>query len=107
LVGVEARRLQVLDPLRLRLHERFLARLDLRQVRSRAADLEPELARERVDRVYELGGDEVRLRRRAGDVGAAAAPAFVLDQRNAGPVLPRGAVRAVSRGRAGADRDQV
>ena len=47
----------------------------------------------------ELGSNEIGLRRRAGDVRTAAAPALALDQRDARAVLAGRLARGVSRGR--------
>src|ERR671924_252110 len=107
LVRVEAGRTKVLDPLRLRLAQRVLARLDPGEVDRRGADVDADPLGERVDPVRELGGDEVGLRRRAGGIRAAAAPQPVLDERRPRAILGRRLAGAVARGRAGADHDQV
>src|SRR5919108_291256 len=106
LVRVEAGRTKVLDPLRLRLAQRVLARLDPGEVDRRGADVDADPLGERVDPVRELGGDEVGLRRRAGGIRAAAAPQPVLDERRPRAILGRRLAGAVARGRAGADHDQ-
>src|SRR4029450_8971906 len=86
-VSREARVLGGPDPLLRRLPERLLPRVHPIQVDPRGADLDPDPRRERLDVVRELGHDEVGLRRRAGDVWAAAAPALLLDERDTGVVV--------------------
>ena len=105
--GREARALEVAHPLFLRLLQRLLPRPDTREVDPRRPGLDPEHRRARVDVVRELRRDEVGLGRRAGDVGAAPAPAHTLDQRHAGVVVAHRHVRAVPGRGASAEHHQV
>jgi hypothetical protein len=107
LVRVEVRRLEILDPLRLGLLDRVLARLDPLHVDERGADVDPELAGELVDVVHQLRDHEIRLRRLARDVRAAAAPTRALDERDLGPTDLRRLRRGVTGGRSGAEHDEV
>ena len=107
LIGVEPRVLEVRHPLRVALLERVLPRLDPSEVETRGADIDSELAGEVVHVVEELGDDEVRLRRLAGHVRAAAAPARALDERDARVALLDGLRRRIAGSRAGAEDDQV
>jgi hypothetical protein len=98
---------QPFAPLLLGRKDGVLVRLDAREVGARGPDFDPEAGGQRVDVVGEPGRDEVGLRRAAGDVRAASAPAFALDHRDVGAVLLRRAFRTDASGRAGPDHDQV
>src|SRR6185369_17935741 len=99
--------LELLEPLRLGLLQRVLPGFDLRQVRPRRADLDAPVAGQRVDVVRQAGGDQVGLRRRAGDVRAAAAPALALDQGDPCAVVLHGLLAGIPGCGARADYDQV
>src|SRR5439155_7470227 len=74
---------------------------------ARRPDVDSELLGDRVDLVDELGDNEVRLRRLAGDVRATPAPAGALDEGDLRPVLGRRFLRAVPGGRTGPQHAQV
>jgi len=104
---VEPGVLEVLQPLRVTLLERVLARLDPCEVEAGGADVDSELPGEKVHVVEELGHDQVGLRRLAGHIRAAAAPARALDERHARVALLDGLRRRIAGRRAGAEDDQV
>src|SRR5262245_25567072 len=83
LMCVEPGALEVLDPLRVALLERVLARLHPCEVRRRRPYVDPELPGEAVHVVEQLRDDEIRLRRLASNVRTAASPARALDERDA------------------------
>ena len=105
--GRVARAVQPLHPGLAGDDQRVLPRLHLRQIGAGRPDLDAERLCQRLDVMGELGGDQVRLRGLAGDVGAASAPARVLDQRHACAVLLRRLVGAVPGTRPRAEDDQV
>ena len=80
--------LELARPMRLRPLQRVLPVAQAREVHVRRAGLDADPRRERVHVVHKLRGDEVRLRRLAGHVRAAAAPALLLDQRDRAPCSP-------------------
>ena len=87
--------------------QRLLPPRDAREVDPCRAGLDPEHRRARVDVVRELRRDEVGLRRRAGDVRAAAAPALALDQGDARAVVAHAMFGGVACGGAAAEHEQV
>ena len=90
LEGLVALVAQVGDPAFLRLLQRLLPRVDRAEVRARGGRVEAELRTERAEVAVQLGGDEVRLRRLAGDVRTRTAPARALDEGDPRAELRRG-----------------
>ena len=106
-MAVKPELFEVAHPLFLRALQRLLPLADAGEVDPRRARLDPEHRRAPVDVVRQLGRDEVGLGRRAGDVGAASAPALALDQRHARVVVAHRHHRRVAGSGAAAEHHQV
>jgi len=104
---VEAVALQLLDPLRLRLSQRLLPRVDQVEASVLGCGVEAELRPEHLEIAIQLRRDEVGLRRLAGDVRTRAAPASAFHERDVRPELLRCLARAVPCSGSGAQHDQV
>ena len=106
-VGREPLVHQVGDPLVLRLLQAFLPGTQPSEIDGRAPGVDAHRGGELVDVVRQLRGDEVGLRRCAGNVRAAPTPALALDERHPRAVLAsRFAGRVAGRGAPSQD-DQI
>ena len=98
---------EALPPGLLGADEPVRALLQLRQVEARRAGLDAEVGGDGTEVAQQLGRGDVLLRRLARDVGALAAPALALDDRDGRTVVRAGTVRRLPGGRTGADDDQI